>query len=109
MPICILASALGKYTLTIFFSTIRVQISFSTCSGLEALLRFLAITTKQFFLAIIVAISFSLVGVDVIISPSATIANQRIRLRWSGEAATTNACSWSVFFRTYVISNSLLL
>jgi hypothetical protein len=46
MPICILASALGKYTLTIFFSTIRVQISFSTCSGLEALLRFLAIRTK---------------------------------------------------------------
>jgi hypothetical protein len=48
-PVCIPDSALGKYTLVMFFSPIRVQNSFSTCSGLAALLRFLAIRTKKFF------------------------------------------------------------
>ena len=106
---CMPVLALGKYTFTTFFSPIRDLSSLSTCSGFDALLMFLAMRTKQFFLAIIEVVSFSLVGVGDIISPSTTTADCRIWLQWSKEVAIINACSCSMFFKTCVISNSLFL
>ena len=47
---CIPLSALGKYTLIMFLSPIRILRSLSTCARERPMLRFFAITTRQFFL-----------------------------------------------------------
>jgi hypothetical protein len=71
------------------------------------LFKFLIIRTRQVFLTISTAESFSLTGVGATSSPSMATDDLRMLLRWSGEAATTYAWSESAPLSTWVISNSL--
>jgi hypothetical protein len=77
--------------LTMFLSPIRVRRPLSTYAGVRPLFRFLAINTKQFLFAISAVVSFSLVNVGVINSPSIATMDDNILLCCLGEDATIYA------------------